>query len=330
MEDNVLKQMSEDVLVIPFSDEIVEKLEEFSRTQLDYVGYERISELIICFVAKKHDERLLKDLVQYIELNECLWGLPVTVVEPIIAEYIVLLSINEAESDFERIIYSLMLKNSILLVVKGYGYLSYPKSVINTYNLYSNHLEETKTFESENTVNLINELLSIDIDKSSYSFSSKEKKMELKSIFYDAAVYRYNELLNHLTDQIIEDDIYLRVYKVVKSLIEETPWLYIDRHPERTLKTLICKLSPTDHRKKLGEVINLISKNEDFDEEYDATSVLLNMMAGEKEYYTHVWNNDAELTIAEFAVYMYYELLTEKLLEMAIEQKKKEEMKNAE
>lgn len=327
MEDNVLKRMSEDVLVIPFSNEIVEKLEEFCSVQADNINYEKLSKLTICFIAKIFNENLHKDLVQYIEKHEILRGLPIKVLEPIIAEYIVLLSINKTESDFKRTIYSLMVKNSVFLVVKGYGYLTYPQAVIDTYDLFLTHIEENKTFKSENTINLIDEFLNTDIDKSNYSFAAKEKKAELKAVFYDAARYRYDNLVNRLANQVIEGDIYLKAYKIIKSLIENTPWIYIDKHPERTIKILMQKLAPKGTQRKLANIITVISENNEFNRDYDHTSVLLNVMAG-KTYYTQVWNNSAELTLAEFAIYLYYELLTEKLLMIAIDLKKKEEVTN--
>lgn len=48
-----------------------------------------------------------------------------------------------------------------------YGCLPYPKTIINACNSCNNYREETKNFESENTMNLVNELLSVDMNKSS-------------------------------------------------------------------------------------------------------------------------------------------------------------------
>lgn len=53
-----LKEMSQDVLVIPFSDELAESLDSFCSQQAEDITIERFGELTISFLNRENDEEL--------------------------------------------------------------------------------------------------------------------------------------------------------------------------------------------------------------------------------------------------------------------------------
>ena len=125
----------------------------------------------------------------------------------------------------------------------------------------------------------------------------------LKAIVYDAALYRYEEMVAGI--KIDSENLVQSIYKMVGKLVTETPWKYIDSNPAETIKKILGEAVDTEL--KLGEVID--SLNVEKDDDLLTTSVLMRMIGGDDS--DNELSRDVRFRAAELAVYLYYEMLAE-------------------
>ena len=92
-----LKKMSQDVLVMPFSDETAGVLHEFCLTQTEDIGNDRMSKLIMSMLSRIDELDLYHEVFGYLTNKDINLGFDLKVIIPILTEYIILLSIEEEE-----------------------------------------------------------------------------------------------------------------------------------------------------------------------------------------------------------------------------------------
>jgi len=303
-----LSQMSKDVLVIPFSDETAEKIDKFCCGQIEGIDTDRVEELILSFLNRKSDSELQKAFEKYATENEMVSDLSIEAIMPVIAEYIVLKVIEDCEDEGDRALFSLMLKNALILAVKGEGFVANAQAVANMFGYYFAYLTDEKSFEKEDN-NAVSELLEADDD----SFSEKWADVDgdiAKAIVFDAVQYRYKNFVDAL--KVDTENIIKGAYILVNQLVKNSPWLYADIEPAQTINQ---KLGEAGTRTVTlttvkEELKGIVEKDGD---EYRLTSVLLRLIVDDDEDIALA--GSTELTISELAVYLYYELLVEAICE---------------
>lgn len=323
MEDNLLKELSQYVLVIPLNDEATEELLSFCERQLEHIGINRFSELVLCAILKRRDDKLHESLSEYAIDKESLSALPLEVLEPIIAQYLFMEAIDREEDALKKSVYGLMLMNAMLLVVKRAGNIACPKKLVEYYDTYRDYLIHERSYKTENRNDLINDYFKNHVDKEAFKTEAKDKVYELKSVFFDAARYRYDELKSTLIGGHENANAYVRAYQIVNDLVAKSPWVFVEQEAEQTLLELIGD-GDEDKRTTIEQIVKDISEAglEVENTSYTPTSVLLQFMTDHTDGVEAV--GKATLTPLEFAVYVYYELLSEKILEQYIEEEENE------
>lgn len=301
---NTLRKMSQDVLVIPFTDEDAEVLDRFCQKQVGGMTQEHFEALILSFLTRENDEKLVEALENFCKEEKFGKELSWEAIIPVLEEYIVLKTIESVESSEEGSLYSLLLKNALILAVKGNGYVAYPNAIADTFDIYYDYIDDERTFEEEDSGNeLTRAILNSGDDDLAETINNAENEV-VKSIVYDAAIYRYKKIVEGLsidTDNLIE-----AVYDMVEQLVVNAPWIYIDKKPAETIKNILGTACNTELT--LDEVIEKL-KNEDDDSDYLPTSILLRLFSGDEE--DIALSSETKFTAVELAVYLYYELLAE-------------------
>lgn len=306
---NTLRKMSQDVLVIPFSEELAETLDRFCSKQAEGITEERFGELTMSFLNRGKDEELEEAFETFCKEEGVNDNLSKTAIMPVLAEQIVLKSIEGSESSDERALYSLMLKNALILAVKGNGFVAYPEAVAVTFGTYYNFIMDERTYDKEDEEYAVTRSL---LDSEVETMTKKLKEVDgkvLKAIVYDAATYRYEEMVGGI--MIDFENLAQSIYEMVKKLVNEAPWKYIDCEPAETIKQILGETANTEL--KLSEVIDSLS-NEEEEEEKDellVTSILLRLIGGDDSDIELL--RDVRFLAAELAVYLYYELLAESI-----------------
>lgn len=312
MDKSVLLKMSQEVLVIPFEEDIADFLDKFCRDQINGVDYDRMAELILCSILKNKDAEIAEALTKYMKENNLQGRLSAEVILPVIQEYIVLLIIDEAETDGQRATFSLMLKNALLGVVKGEGQVMQADNVISTFGIYKQYLDEEKTFKADNANELLPSFLDAAPETSKFELKGEDGKAKMKSLMYDAACYRYQQFINNLV--ITEEEVVLKVYRFVEMLVNESPWMYADKRPAQSIKKLFEKLEIGNAKIEIKDIISDLKPCfSESDVEYNDTSILLCLLKGDEDIF-NILKDGNQIDLMDFAVYLYYELQTERMM----------------
>lgn len=323
MDKSVLLKMSQEVLVIPFEENIASMLDDFCRSQISGVDYDRMAELIFCFLLRKNDEDIEGALLQYMEDHDLQGKLSARVIMPVLIEYIVLLLIDEAETEGQKATFSLMLKNALLGVVKGVGHVIRPEVILPIFGKYMMYLDEEKTFVENEAERLLPRFLDAPSETTQFVFKEAGDAAKIKSLMYDAASYRYQNLVDNLI--LTEGSVIGKVYDLVDNLVNESPWMYVDRKPAQTIKKLFVKQGidnvAVEIKDIVAELTPIYSESETV---FNSTSIILSLIKGGEDI-CKVMSDGNKIELMDFAVYLYYELQAERMME---ENKIEEEAKD--
>lgn len=295
--------MSQDVLVIPFSDELAESLDSFCSKQAEGMTKARFGELTMSFLNREKNDELEEAFETFCKEEGVSNNLSKTAIMPVLAEQIVLKSVEGAESNEESALYSLMLKNALILAVMGNGFVAYPEAIAETFSTYNNFIKDERTYGKEDEGNVVTRsLLDSEVEALTEKLNGADGEV-LKAIVYDAALYRYEEMVAGI--KIDSENLVQSIYEMVGKLVSEAPWKYIDSNPAETIKKILGEAVDTEL--KLGEVID--SLNVEKDDALLTTSVLMRMIGGDDS--DNELSRDVRFRAAELAVYLYYEMLAE-------------------
>lgn len=301
---NTLKKMSQDVLVIPFSDELAESLDSFCSQQAEGMTKERFGELTISFLNREKDDELEGAFETFCKEERIGENLSKTALMPVLAEHIVLKLVEGAESGEKSALYSLMLKNALVLAVKGNGFVAYPEAIVETFSTYYDFIMDERTFGKEDEDNAVTRsLLDSEVETLTEKINEADGEV-LKAIVYDAASYRYEQMVTGI--KIDSENLVQSIYDMVGKLVAVAPWKYIDKDPAETIKKIIGGAANTEL--KLGDVIDSLSEEKEEDDLL-TTSILMRLIGGDDSDIE--LSGDVRFGAAELAVYLYYEMLAE-------------------
>ena len=307
-----LKKMSQDVLVMPFSDEIAAALHEFCMTQTEDIDYCKMSELIMSMLSRTDETDLYHKVFDYLTDKEIVLGFDLKVIVPILTEYIILLSIEEEEESESQVVYSLMLKNALLGVVKGNAKAANLEGIAKCYDIYKDFLNDDKSYEEDNGNDLIEKVL--DNEGETISFDDAGEIDKLKSLIFDASCYRYQKLKEDMEGD--GDTDVKKVFNLVDTLVSQTPWIYVEANISNSLRELFEKLEIQDKSFCLRNIVEELKTNseDDADNEYNSTSLILRLI-NKENVGLGLMDDNVKITLKEFAIYLYYEMLTEYFLD---------------
>lgn len=307
-----LKKMSQDVLVMPFSDDIAAVLHEFCMTQTEDIDYRKMSELIMSMLSRTDETDLYHKVLGYLTDKEIGLGFDLKVIVPILTEYIILLSIEEEENSEIQAVYSLMLKNALLGVVKGNAKVANLEGMVKSFDIYKDFLNDDKSYEEGNGNELIEKVLNN--KGKNISFDEDGEIDKLKSLVFDASCYRYQKLKEHM--ECDGDTDVQKTFNLVDTLVSQSPWIYAEDDISNSLDELFGKLEIQDKSFNLREILEELQTNsdDDADNEYNPTSLILRLINKEKVG-LGLMDDNVKLTLKEFAIYLYYEMLTEYFLD---------------
>lgn len=306
-----LKKMSQDVLVIPFSDETAGALHEFCMTQTEDIDNDKMSELIMSMLYRTDGSDLYHEVFDYLTDKEINLGFDLKVIIPTLTEYIILLSIEEEEDPESQAVFSLMLKNALLSVIKGNAKLANVEGVGKCFGIYNDFLNDYKLYEEGDGNDLIKKVL--DNDEKTISFEEEGESDKLKFLVFDAACFRYQKLKKDMEGD--GDTDVKKVFNMVDVLVSQTPWIYVEDNISNSLDELFVKLEIQDKYFSLREIVEeLQSKSDDdVDNDYNSTSLILRLI-NKENVGLGLMDDSVKITLKEFAIYLYYEMLTEYFL----------------
>ena len=124
---------------------------------------------------------------------------------------------------------------------------------------------------------------------------------------------------------LTEGSVIGKVYDLVDNLVNESPWMYVDRKPAQTIKKLFVKLGIDNITVEIKDVVDeltpIYAENEAI---FNSTSIILSLIKGEEDI-CKVMSDGNKIELMDFAIYLYYELQAERMMQ---ENKIKEEVED--
>lgn len=283
----VLKESCEDYL----SEDICQKVDDLTPAFV----YGQINEDFKTYITSK-----LSDAEQKVALTD----------EVIcrLSEYAVVSSIqNEADEEKQAFVATIMM--NYMLVAKGrFAKVSNTDYVKSVYNYHiSNYLVKVDTAGSSVIPCVYEEFVQRDPANGDFTCSA-DYLSSLQCALKESLLYKINMYLMHKDIQCIEDP-YVRVFVGFQKVMNHLPYKYYNLGVTGMISTLL--LDSEKPRRKFG---NIISSLKDAGMSCAgvkfSSSVILSVLNGNEHQYPSSLK-DLLLPVREYAIYLYYEMLTE-------------------
>lgn len=225
-----------------------------------------------------------------------------------LSEYAVVSSIQN-EADEEKQAFAATIMMNYMLVAKGrfskVSNTDYVKSVY-AYHI-SKYLDKVDTAGSSVMPSVYEEFVQRDPANGDFTCSA-DSLSSLQCALKESLLYKINMSLRHKDIQCIEDP-YVRVFVGLQKVMNLLPYKYYNLGVTEMISTLLHDSEKT--RRKFG---NIISSLKDAEMNYAgvqfSSSVILSVLNGNENLYPSSLK-DLLLPVREYAIYLYYEMLTE-------------------
>ena len=185
------------------------------------------------------------------------------------------------------------------------------------------YLDVEKTFAEKEAEKLIPKFLDVSPETTQFVFKEAGDAAKLKSLMYDAASYRYQNFVDNLV--LTEGSDIKKVFDLVENLVNESPWMYIDKKPAQTIKKLFAKMAIDNTTVEIKDVVTELAPiYAESETAFNSTSIILSLIKGEEDICKVMYDGN-KIELMDFAVYLYYELQAERMME---ENKIEEEVKD--
>lgn len=299
-----LNQILDGATAIPYSDTLISTLDTACHTYKIENELERVDELVVGFVTgiipngfKKHIEEAMREQ----EFHE----IPTNDVLVRLAQYIVLETILENEDELNKAICASKLMNYILVTKALKRPIPNADRLLKVYEYHiSEYLKDVDTVPEDIQTDIRTTIPAEDFPLE----ISKEDADALRLIFKEAELYRIEHWLTSDEIQNIESP-FVKVYIGLSKMFDHLAYCFYNIDLKKVIRLLLNNTKKA--RKKLSNIIEeLVQSKCEFNTNCSETSVILSMIKGKNQ----VDSGNVMLTIEEFAVYLYYELLTEKII----------------
>lgn len=299
-----LNQILDGATAIPYSDTLISTLDTACHTYKIENELERVDELVVGFVTgiipnefKKHIEEAMREQ----EFHE----IPTNDVLVRLAQYIVLETILENEDELNKAICASKLMNYMLVTKALKRPIPNADSLLEVYEYHiSEYLKDVDTVPEDIQTDIRTTIPAEDFPLE----ISEEDADALRLIFKEAELYRIEHWLTSDEIQDIESP-FVKVYIGLSKMFDHLAYCFYNIDLKKVIRLLLNNTKKT--RKKLSNIIEeLVQSKCEFNANCSETSVILSMIKGKNQ----MDSGNVILNIEEFAVYLYYELLTEKII----------------
>lgn len=310
----VLKDILQGTLIVPYDDSMIEDLvlvcQEYASK--DNLSNEDFEDLVYALLINKQSSSLCQILEKNykdktsdeIKLPKCTWRA--------LTVFILFIAIRNSESSDEtKAIYSAILMNYIILRKGSFNTIPFKNYLGQLYGHFDNYWATCGEINESEESGLLNSILA-NPDFLEDEGISEDHQVELQNIANDAAKFRINKLMQSPELMGIKNP-FIRAYHGLMIFFEKLTWLYLNY----TIKDLLTILLPQQNykTKKLKDILHDIRSMESYTEPgfLSNSSILLRLLNEDPEL-NDILILDEEFSPKEFCVYLYYELILEKML----------------
>lgn len=305
--DITLSELLDRALVVPYSEETVERLAEVCNSYFKAKGFNDDDVADLAVMVLTHDQKpafasKLEEL--YAVKYEETFAIPRCVCETL-AFYILLLALDE-----EDISYELALLNTLVIQNGQLERLPYAKILTPIIQKSLKDIDEEAELDQVDENEFLRKLFSEDSETP--TSIGEEDKPIVKRLARDAWYFKTTEFING--DQLRGRTTYVKAYTAIAYIVESMPWVFKNERVMAQIREIVP--TNTAKAKTVAEIVDTVRPYYDNEKELKCrSSVLLHIIADEKHSYGLLPFMKSTMTVREFAVWLYYELLLEKNFE---------------
>lgn len=315
-----LKRFLEGSVVIPYSDNILEAIctacHSYNKDE-DINRFELFENMVECFLTGKDDKNFHAFLNDNVEKEGTLTVLPNVVVQRI-AGYKSYLMVMEADCEKDSSIMATIFMNYILLVKKRLNNIPCSDLILEIYNKHlSCYIKDNDKLRNLNDTGLIKTIAEADDPIAILNEKEDETNInkQLLVLAKLAAFYQYDKIFNGNDVKNIEDP-FARIFVALCKMVHEMSYSYYD-YPFYLKSMELLSNDECKSRKSIGKIIDSVqSYADEWQKNVNSNSSLLLRLIKNENRESISTMLTTQLGIKEFTVYLYYELMVEKILNL--------------
>lgn len=308
MNKKLLSKMLRGDVAIPYNESMVDAIDQACRSYENGDIYVLMDEMLECFLIGKVSQSFKRHMEKILEMD----SIPANVVQRI-AQYRCYTMVMEEEDELKKSILATIFMNYILAVRGCFNKLPHAEIMAKLYDYHISHyIEKNDKIKTDGEISIIETIASAD-NVVEILTDEEDADNQLKLIAKQASLYRYRRIIEVTEIKSIEDP-FLRVYKGLVGLIDRMDYLFYNVDVMDVINSLLT-VEEQSKRKKLDSIISKISENVDEElEYYTSSSILIRLINGDKSSFVKGLRSQS-FPIKEFAIYLYFELLLERIIQ---------------
>lgn len=300
-----LNELLDRTLVVPYEEETVNRLERVCNCYVDdenNFSSDSVADLMMIVLTHSPVSSLKTGLEKlYQEKYDEMFVIPKSVCETL-AAFMLILAMRK-----DNISYKLALLNTLIIQNGQLDKLPFAIFFAEAVQDALHYIDKEGELERRDETAFINRLFNggkntpVSLDEDDLHIT---KNLARKAWYYEIREYIEGDRLKGL-------QTYSKVFKSLTYIVNSMPWDFYNEHAMRQIKEITG--NSNSKTKTIEDIIKIVKPLYDSQKKVKyRSSVLLQLLAGEKHEYSKLAFMKSKLTVREFAVWLYYELLHEK------------------
>lgn len=309
---DMLQRMLNEVVVTPYDAKITSQLATVCDAMAEEVSVYNIDRYIQSFVFNKPDWELKKEVEEkYAEMfpeEEKLILPPLFAI--VLAQNMTFDAVTNKMVGQDRAVASLILMNYMLYRKGSLTRLILPNHIAEMFFKLDDFISEKDTIGKGDELKSIGNILSTP-DYLIEHYNQDEVRKEVREMAKMATLYKRQAIIEKYRKQRTKS-LYVKVYEYLSEVIEQTNWLFM----KNDVKQLLTEIISEEEQKKQATIEGIVNELMKVGVKLpyatlEESSLLLKYI---KKDPIPVELKNKRLTVMEFGVYVYYEILLEHII----------------
>ena len=311
---DLLQRLLNEVVVTPYDPDITSRLTTVCDTMADDVTVDNIDRYIVSFVFNKPDWEVKKEVEEkYAEMyadEEALVLPPLFAI--VLSQYITIVAISTKLEGMDQATASLILMNYMLYRKGTLTRLILPGHIAEMYYKLDHYIQSQDKIDASGDQQHLKELLA-QPNYLAEHYDDEEVKCEVREIAKMAVLYKRQFIISEYKTKN-RTNTFVKVYEYLSDVVEESKWLFMENDVKQILQEIVSEEEQKKQATIEGIVNELIKAKVSLPyERIEESSLLLRYVNRDEAIPDEI--KSKRLTVMEFGVYVYYELLLEHIID---------------